>query len=155
MRWPILDSRLSMAITLQKLRKITVMTPRQHAYLLSAVRHLAWARMEFGRRQAGEFIARLQDRPTDETRKRGNLDVALASWAVGAAASGVPWRADCLIQSMAADRWLRRNGIVADFRLGVISSGNGSILGHAWIELDGVVLTGGKSVEQYRLLIGE
>ena len=144
-----------MAITLQNLRKLAAMTPRQQAYLLTAVRHLAWARLEFGRRPAGEFLARLQDRPRDGTRKGSRFDVALASWAIGAAASGVPWRSDCLIQSMAADRWLRHNGIVADFRLGVTSSANGSILGHAWIELDGVVLTGGSSVEKYQVLIGE
>lgn len=138
---------------LRRLRKLAALSPRQHAYLIRAALHLASARINFGRKPAKEILDGLQAKHGTERRFPPSVDVVLLSWAIKAAAQGVPWRSDCLIQSMAADHWLRRHGIAPDFRLGVSPSADGSLLAHAWLELDGVVLTGGDDVAHYEVLI--
>jgi hypothetical protein len=137
---------------LRRLARLAVLSPRQHAYLMQAAFHLARARRDFGRQSARDILYALQRQP-DPGLPRSNVDVPMVSWAIRAAASGVPWRSDCLIQSMAADRWLRRHGIVAAFRLGVSPSAEGMLLAHAWLELDGIVLTGDDDIAHYEVLI--
>jgi hypothetical protein len=48
-------------------------------------------------------------------------------------------RTRCLHRALALLLWLRRQGVVADLRMGVRSSGE-AIEGHAWVEWRGVVL---------------
>lgn len=136
-----------------RLARLAALSPRQHGYLLQAAFHLTRARLDLQRKPARDILSALQ-RQSGPDRASADVDVALLSWAIKAAASGVPWRSDCLIQSMAADRWLRRHGIAADFRLGVKPVAGGSILAHAWLEIDGVVLTGGDDITTYDVLIG-
>ena len=61
--------------------------------------------------------------------QRDALDMRRLSWAIGVASRVVPWRSDCLIQSMAADRWLRSCGVIPKFKLGAASDQSGHILG--------------------------
>ena len=136
-----------------KLRRLLTIGLRRQVYLVIAVTQLARARIEFQCRRASSILKRLQDRSRSEARNGSGLDIDGLAWALRVAAGIVPWRSDCLIQSMAADRWLRKRGIVPSFKLGVVQGPEGQILGHAWIELDGRVLTGGASVDEYRLLI--
>ena len=143
-----------MAPTLQKIGKLLALTPRQHAYLWTAAGYLARARIAFGTTPAKDILARLRDQPERASGQGGAVDVELLRWAIRAAADAVPWRADCLIQSMAADRWLRRHGIVPAFKLGIKADDTGALLGHAWLEVDGKVVTGGAAVEDYNRLIG-
>jgi hypothetical protein len=67
----------------------------------------------------------------------------LVAWAIAAVAPRVPWRADCLPQALAADRWLRRHGVVPDFYLGVIKPKHGALEAHAWLSCNGRPITGG------------
>ena len=138
---------------LRRLTKLATLSPRRHSFLVRAAYHLALARIDFGRKPARDILDGLQKKQVSGASAASAVDVAMLSWAVKAAASGVPWRSDCLIQSMAADRWLRRHGIVPDFRLGVSPSAAGSLLAHAWVELDGRVLTGGDDISHYEILI--
>ncbi len=138
---------------ISRLARLAVLSPRQHSYLLRAALYLAQARIDLGRRPAKDILEELQ-RQSRPARPSAGADAAMLSWAIKAAASGVPWRSDCLIQTLAADRWLRRHGIAANFRLGVKPAAGGSILAHAWLELDGVVLTGGDDIATYDVLIG-
>lgn len=125
---------------------------RHVLYLSTAMFYLALARLDFGCRSAPRIIAALREvKPA--AGPRTGLDLALVTWAMGAAARRVPWRSDCLIQSLAASRWLRRNGITPDFRLAVAQKPEGGILAHAWIEAEGSVITGGQSVSDMHVLI--
>lgn len=63
-------------------------------------------------------------------------------WAIATAARHVPWRADCLIQAMAAKAWLRRRGLAGDFYLGVAKDARGAFAAHAWLRSGDVVVTG-------------
>ena len=64
------------------------------------------------------------------------------SWAIGAAAARVPWRSDCLLQAMAADRWLRRCGMQPEFFLGVTKDAGGQLEAHAWLRCGDAMVTG-------------
>ena len=60
----------------------------------------------------------------------------------------LPGRADCMVQSLAARMWLERRGVPFAFRLGM-RRGPAGLGAHAWIEVDGRVVTGGLSVQDF------
>lgn len=61
----------------------------------------------------------------------------------------VPWRATCLVQALAAQRWLRREGVEASLRVGVRATGEAAIDAHAWLETADRVVIGG-DISGYR-----
>lgn len=67
---------------------------------------------------------------------------ARVAWAVQRAARLVP-RATCLTQALAAQIMLSRHNIVSVLHVGVRRDGAGTLLAHAWLVNDGVVLLGG------------
>lgn len=69
-------------------------------------------------------------------------DPAAMRWALEAAGKRVPWRADCVVQALAAKFWLERAGVETAFRLGVRREAGG-LLAHAWLEVGGVPVSGG------------
>jgi hypothetical protein len=137
-----------------KLLRAWHLDPRERRYFVTAAARLAAARVELSRRATRDILADLQSREATGGGPARGVDVPTMAWAIAAAANTVPWRADCLIQSIAASRWLRRHGIVPDFHLGVTSGEGGAFMAHAWVELDGAVLTGGSGVDHYSRLIG-
>jgi Transglutaminase-like superfamily len=137
-----------------KLLRAWQLDARERRYFVTAAARLAAARVELSRRATRDILADLQSREAGGEGLSGGIDVPTMAWAIAAAANTVPWRADCLIQSIAASRWLRRHGIAPDFHLGVTSGEDGAFMAHAWVELDGMVLTGGNGVDRYHLLIG-
>lgn len=54
----------------------------------------------------------------------------------------VPWRSDCLVQALAARRWLARGGIGSNIRIGVRNEGQG-FEAHAWLKVGDRIVTGG------------
>lgn len=59
-------------------------------------------------------------------------------------AQRVPWRADCLVQALAGERWLRHCGIAAQVVIGVNKSGSAPLDAHAWLKAGDRVVTGGE-----------
>ncbi len=53
-------------------------------------------------------------------------------------------RARCLHRSLTLHRWLRRDGIASDLRIGVRKDG-GALKAHAWVEIDGHVVNDGRT----------
>lgn len=53
----------------------------------------------------------------------------------------VPWRSDCLVQAMAARRWLARGGVPSDLCLGVRQ--DEGFEAHAWLRVGERIVTGG------------
>lgn len=63
-------------------------------------------------------------------------------------------RARCLQRSLVLHYWLRQEGLPSELRIGVQRAGDG-ILGHAWVELDGQVVTDAPSaIAHFAPLIG-
>ena len=54
----------------------------------------------------------------------------------------VPWRSDCLVQALAARRWLARAAIPSDVCLGVRKDEQG-FQAHAWLKVEERIVTGG------------
>jgi hypothetical protein len=78
------------------------------------------------------------------SRASASFDWRTAGWAVSAASRWLPWRSDCLIQTMAATRWLRRKGYSPSFHLGVVTEeSRDGLEAHAWLSLDGEIIVGG------------
>jgi hypothetical protein len=66
--------------------------------------------------------------------------------AIQVAARIVPWKADCLIQAVAASHLLRRHGLEPQIRIGVRRDGR-ELLGHAWVDCDGATVVGARGDE--------
>lgn len=113
-------------------------------YLMIALRELARARLTHASTPAGTIVAGLRDRNnTPPSRARSSIDLRQLSWAIGAVAERVPWRADCLLRAMAAERILRDAGHAPQFQLGVARGGENELKAHAWLTCDGETITGG------------
>jgi hypothetical protein len=108
-----------------------------------AAKELAFARLRHFARAQANIFAEFQSLSVGAAKhKSGAPDLVRLSWAVAAVARHVPWRADCLIQAMAANRWLRRYGIMPDFFVGVDKEAGGALLAHAWLMCGDRLLTG-------------
>ena len=70
-------------------------------------------------------------------------------FAVGAAASGVPWRSDCYPQAIAAHKLLVSAGHASTVHLGVDKAGEGDLLAHAWLTCGDTVVVGGAERDRY------
>ena len=125
---------------------------RDSVYCAKALWHLARARLRFSRHTTEQLVRWLE---TAEGRDQAQLpssggpvavDLSRMRWALAAVGSRVPWRADCLIQVLAARQWLSRAGIASIPRFGAKRNRDGSLAAHAWLEVAGKQVTGG-SVE--------
>jgi hypothetical protein len=110
------------------------------------LRHFALAQKDIFAEFQGPFAAAAKQKP-------GTLDLADLSWAIAVAARHVPWRADCLIQAMAANRCLSRYGIRPEFFVGVDKKAGGALLGHAWLTCGDRLLTG-PGFERFHVIVG-
>ncbi|MFN3990815.1 MAG: lasso peptide biosynthesis B2 protein [Erythrobacter sp.] len=58
-------------------------------------------------------------------------------------AARVPWRADCLVQAMAGQRWLMRQGVASEIVIGTAKLVPGEFEAHAWLVCEGRIVLGG------------
>jgi len=115
--------------------------------LVQASVELALARRLLGARTAGDLLRTARGgRPSLSlgSLSAGQLRlVNRVAFAVPRVAERVPWRADCLVQALAAQRWLRRKGIPTTLHVGVHKKIPAEIEAHAWLMQGGTVVTGG------------
>ena len=69
--------------------------------------------------------------------------IARVAFAIPRAAARVPWRATCLVQALAAKRWLGRLGVASRLKLGARKTGEQALDAHAWLEAGGRIVVGG------------
>jgi hypothetical protein len=124
-------------------RRATGLSLQDWRHLAIAVKELLIARIRHASQPVGKILHDLQDERLQSNGDcRGDVDLARLSWAIGAAAARVPWRSDCLLQAGAADRWLRRYGMQPKFFVGVAKDAGGNLEAHAWLQCNGVTVTG-------------
>ncbi len=58
-------------------------------------------------------------------------------------AARLPWRADCLVQALAARRWLGGQGVATKLTLGVPREKPTDFEAHAWLSAGTRIVTGG------------
>ena len=110
------------------------------------LRHFVRAQVDIFAEFRGPFAGAAKQNP-------GGLDLVHLSWAIAVAARHVPWRADCLIQAMAANRCLSRHGIRPEFFVGVDKEAGGALFSHAWLTCGDQLLTG-PGFERFHVIIG-
>ncbi len=64
----------------------------------------------------------------------------------------VPWRADCLVQALAGQHWLRIEGVASEITVGTARTPDGGFEAHAWLHRDGRVILGG-DISRYQPLL--
>ena len=133
---------------MHKIRRATQLTFSDGRYLAQASVELLAARLRLSTVAPETILRELRDQssplPREQINRPAAIDVESVSWAIALAARFVPWRSDCLIQVMAADRWLRRHGLCPDFHLGVAKDVDGGLKAHAWLRYGGLTVTGGR-----------
>ncbi len=132
----------------RRIGQVARLTWRERADLAVAIWELARA----SRRLAGRFGGQVAAEALADSTTAGFANaklVARVAWAIPRAAAVVPWRADCLRQAEAARRWLGRNGVAVELRLGARKGADGKLNAHAWLLSSGQLVTGGAN-EGYR-----
>jgi hypothetical protein len=117
-----------------------LLAPGGARHLAVALVYLAWARALHAAWPAPKIFARL--RAEMGAGRAAPPDLALMGWALAALGKRVPWRADCLVQALAARLWLERSGTAAVLRLGA-QRGEAGLVAHAWLEVGGIAVSGG------------
>lgn len=120
------------------------MRPAEWLDLVVATFELAFARSRLARSRRSVLLA---DRgalpPSDQSQAAGER-VQRVRLAIARASHRVPWRADCLVQAIAARRWLRRIGVETALYVGVPGKAGSKFEAHAWLMHGDDVITGGE-----------
>lgn len=115
-------------------------------YLSRAAFELALARLRFASQDSAALLQSFTARGGNGASAPVEVaEIAWIGWSIAAVARRVPWRSDCLIQALAADRWLRRLGSSPELVLDVVKDRSG-ILAHARLTCDGIAVVGGSGV---------
>jgi hypothetical protein len=123
------------------LAKALGLAPRDWLDLAVAATELAIARTRVAASDRSALFqpttaAGLPARERDQRVERVRLAIARVS-------HRLPWRADCLVQAVAAQHWLRRLGVKTSLHIGISSEGRDRFEAHAWLMHGDEVVTGG------------
>jgi len=113
--------------------------------LLRAMLELALARYRLGAQQPRQLLqqARQFSQPRPSATLRDGVIAQRVAFAIPRVAARLPWRADCFIQAMAAQRWLQRKGIASALMIGTRKNEHGAFQAHAWLTCNEQIITGG------------
>lgn len=103
---------------------------------------LGIARLRLGRFKPNDAI----DEAVDEQQCLDPIQVMLVdrvAYLIPRIAARLPWRADCLVQALAAKRWLERLGVATSIHIGVHKDRRVEFEAHAWLTAGDRVVTGG------------
>jgi hypothetical protein len=138
------------------LSKAAKLSGSEWLYLVVATKELFFARLRHAVEPTGRIVESLHRSSSNGVRDSSEIEsgpnLTRLAWALGAASTRVPWRSDCLIQVMAADRWLRRHHIQSSFFLGVAKDAGGALRAHAWLR-HGATIVAGASGDGYATLV--
>jgi Transglutaminase-like superfamily len=140
--------------TAESLRRAARLSLQDWRYLAIAVKEMLIARIRHATLPVGGILQELQSpvKVDELPLRKTEVDVGRLSWAIGAAAARVPWRSDCLVQVMAAHRWLERHRLRSDFFLGVAKNSAGALEAHVWLRFGNLAVTGGSSEAFFALI---
>jgi hypothetical protein len=129
------------------LRRARSLSFRTWADLATAAAELGLARIRLAGWPAGELTRNAMITPQTKCLddERAINRVAFAIPRMGAR---VPWKGTCLVQALAAQRWLARLGISSEIVLGARKTGGSGLDAHAWLVAGGRTIVGG-DVEGY------
>lgn len=121
--------------------------PRLLALALRSVVDLGAARAELARIrphaviERNRSVAQLPPARLDPAQLAQRCDEA--AFFIGRMAARVPWRSDCLVQALAGQQWLARQGIVTEIVVGTAKGADGTFDAHAWLRQGDRIVLGG------------
>jgi len=126
------------------IRQVLGLSPSTWLDLLRAILELALARYRLGAEQPKQLLQRARQfsQPTQHL-PHASAIAARVAFAIPRVAARLPWRSDCFIQAMAAQRWLQRKGIASTLTIGTRKDQQGAFQAHAWLICDEQIITGG------------
>jgi hypothetical protein len=133
--------------------------PRRLRSLTAADVRLLWAawvrcgvvRLALWTLPTAQLLRYVHNRVVDHRRPpAGTPTVAEIGWAVRAAGRRLPG-GTCLVEALAAQLLLARHGHRSDLKIGVAQS-EGNFEAHAWVEIDGRIVVGGRKQMRYATL---
>lgn len=121
--------------------------PKIWLNLARALVELAIARVRIGFWKDGstKTLSQLKSRAEPSQDVVGS-QLALAeriAFVVPRVAARVPWKSDCLVQALAAQRWLRTSRIKSTLSIGVRQQRERGFEAHAWLAVGNLMITGG------------
>jgi hypothetical protein len=108
-----------------------------------ALRFVAFSRL------ASWFGASRQETPL-QLSARHVLVARDIGWAVTAAAARLPWKAECLVQALAAALLTRTRRLPSTLYLGVAHGELGQLQAHAWLRCGPCIITGKAGHERFK-----
>ncbi|MEO5578105.1 MAG: lasso peptide biosynthesis B2 protein [Sphingomicrobium sp.] len=110
--------------------------------LARAAFELGLARLRLGSQHARALIAAAPAVIVKLDARQAGL-VERVAFFIPRVAARLPWRTDCLVQALAAQRWLGRNAIATTLTLGVQRDKPSDFEAHAWLTAGDRIVTGG------------
>lgn len=101
---------------------------------------LGLARLRLTRHRPGVRPANRTAAPLDD---RQSALVDRVAYVIPRVAARMPWRADCLVQALAAERWLNGEKIATLLTLGIPKEKQAAFEAHAWLSVGDRIVTGG------------
>ena len=110
--------------------------------MVRAALELGLARLCLDSRHSRAQVA-AQSGPIVTLDERQQMLAERVAFVIPRVAARLPWRADCLVQALAAQRWLGREGIATTLTLGVPKDKSAIFEAHAWLTAGERIVTGG------------
>ncbi len=130
---------------LRDIRMLLGLSPSTWLDLLHAIFELGIARYRLGAQPPKHLLQRARQlgQPTTMPPREASAIAARVAFAIPRVAARLPWRADCFIQAMAAQRWLQGKGIPSALMIGTRKDVSGGFQAHAWLTSNEQIITGG------------
>lgn len=112
------------------------------AAILLALFELTRARLSLNHFSARKMVV-AQRRSCGQLSPSQAALVEQVAYVIPRVAARMPWRADCLVQALAAKRWLGRHDVATTLSLGVPREKAIDFEAHAWLSAGENVVTGG------------
>lgn len=136
---------------LQKMRRFAALSRDQRVLVLRAVPTVSIIRLGLWLLHPSYVLRRVEtsvaSHRNGDAIRRG-ASVAEITWAVRASSRRIPG-ASCLVQALAARLLLARYGHDSALRIGVARPNREDLEAHAWIEVGGVPVIGGRDSNRY------
>lgn len=132
-------------------RKFAAMSGSDRRLLYEAALLLVWARIELAILPFARVVASRPPRPGTPGLSAVH-QIPRVGWAVETTAKLSPWTLACLPQALAAWWMLRSRGHAAQLMYGVSNDLKIGFSAHAWVEVDGITVVGGRAAREFTVL---
>jgi hypothetical protein len=133
-------------------RKFAAATPSDRRLLVEAAAFLLWARVGLALSPLSRVVLRHPTRQRREADRGAAEQIPRVGWAVETTARHSPLTLTCVPQALAALWMLQSRGSAARLIYGVASDQHAGFSAHAWVEVNGVSVVGGRAASGFTVL---